>query len=202
MSNTEHLTQFAEASSFSLESFVDLQERKKNKPMTFPLHASSIGHKTVQKALVRRLTLLDDAENGTLPDALQNEALAAVRKLHRAQEKSSAAGEGSDAVMEQSNRALLIDAANKVVRAGFIDPQIVLDAADEDLANRKMHISRIDREDRISFFVACQDGNSEQARLLGFREESASDVPGRDNGAVAAVAPVRPAGAPIGRDEL
>lgn len=181
MGDQQTISQFRGTADFALDEFVAFQERKKTTPYLFPLHASSIGRKTVWKALVRRLTLMDKASLGHLPSHLQNFVWSQLKAIQKDIDRLQEAGQEPKDIQEAlANNDQNIRAANLYCHAAFVDPQIVLNQHEENLSERKLHVERIAVEDRLAFIIGCNNANGEQARLFEtFRPESRADAPDR-----------------------
>lgn len=178
---------------FDIDDFI---EHRAEREFTFPLHASSIGRKGVFEVRAHRLNLMDRASLGFLPDHLQNDVWQRLRKAAKdiadLQEKG---GQPKDINEALANNDKMLAVANLFCRYAFVEPQVVLDPAEEDVRAGILHVDRIAPEDRIAFMIACTDADSEQARLFAtFRREPDDAVPGRQGGEVVSRAPERPAG--------
>jgi hypothetical protein len=85
--------------------------------------------------------------------------------------------------------------ANILCVYGIVEPRFVLDKAQERTSEGVLHVEWIAAEDRIAYMIACNDADSEQARLFRtFRDEPAHDVPGGQDGEVLGREGIRPAG--------
>lgn len=181
MTDQRHIAEFRSQADFALDEFVEHQERRATTPFLFPLYASSVGRKRVWKALVRRLTIMDRASIGHLPDHLQNFVWSQLKVVQKEQERLRDQGEEPRDINEAlANNDQNVRAANIYCHAAFVDPTIVLEPREENLAARTLHIDRIAVDDRIAFLLACNDAASEQGRLFEtFRPESGADAPDR-----------------------
>lgn len=188
MIDQQMIQQFRQQADFALDDFVEHQERKRTTPYLFALHASSIGRKKVWKVLARRLTIMDRASIAHLPDHLQNFVWNQLQSIQKETERMREAGEEPKNIQEAlANNDQNIKAANIYCHAAFVDPQIVLNQHEENLAERKLFVERIAAEDRIAFMIGCNDADGEQARLFEtFRPAPAPDALDRD---VVSVAP-------------
>lgn len=169
----------AQNSDFDLDAFLTHQEESKDLPLKFPLHASSVGKRDVWKVLTRRLSMINRAEVAFLPDHLQafvwEQLKVSQKEIEKARKKNFEPRTMNEALANNEN---LLKVADLFVMAAFVDPQIVLNKEDEDINQRKLHIDRIQPEDRMAFWIACRDAESEQARLFEtFRPEPANDAP-------------------------
>jgi hypothetical protein len=179
---------------FDAEAFIDEQEE--GEYFTFPLYASSIGRKTVRRALCRRLNMMDRASIGHLPAHLQDDVWQrlrkAARKIQELQEKGATPKNVHEAL---ANNDAMLRVANLFVRYAFVKPQIVLNPDEHDPANGVLHIDWVKPEDRIAFMVACNDATGEEARRFEtFRPESADDVPDVQDGEILESKPERSGG--------
>lgn len=193
------------APDFDIDEFLEHEEQRRENVFTFPLHVSSIGRSKIWKVVARRVSIMDRASLDLLPDTLQDEVWKSLKRMEKEREKLQKAGAEVKSIHQAlANNASFLRTADTFVSVAFVDPKIVLDKSQEDPRARVLHIDRVAEEDRIAFLLACQDGDSEEARKFElFRPESESDVPGRDDGAVVEDAPVRPAGdAPAGGFQL
>lgn len=174
---------------FQIDEFIEHQHER---TFTFPLYASSVGRKDVFKAVVHRLSLMDRASIGHLPDTLQNEVWLNLKDAQKDIQKMSDEGtEPKDITEALARTDKYARAANLYCEAAFIKPKITVDKRKEDLDNGVMHVERINAEDRIQFMLACNDAESEAARrFVRFREQSTSDAPVGDTVDVAGRAPV------------
>jgi len=193
MVSSTHIESFRKAVDFNLDDFIEHQNERE---FLFPLHASSVGKKTVWKALVRRLNFMDRASLGVLPSDIQEFVWKSLRDNNKAIQKMQEDGvEARDINQVFANNEATLKSANYYCLAAFIYPKIVLDQRDEDVANGILHVERIKPEDRIAFLFACNDAESAQARLFEtFRPGPADDVADRDDREVLGRAPVGPAG--------
>lgn len=188
MTDQQNVTQFRAQSGFALDEFVEHQERQRTMPYLFPLYASSIGRKKVWKVLARRLTIMDRASIGHLPDHLQNFVWSQMKEVQKEVERRQELGEEAKNIQEAlANNDQNIRMANLYCHAAFVDPTIVLNQREENLSERKLFVDRVAAEDRIAFMLGCNDAAGEQGRLFEtFRPESGVDAPDRD------VVPVAP----------
>lgn len=168
---------------FDIDEFL---EHRKEQEFTFPLFASSIGRRTTFRVKARRLTLMDRASLGFLPDHLQNDVWrqlkAASREMQKLQDSGAEPGDINEAL---ANNDANLRVANIFCVHGIIEPKFVADKRDERPQDGVLHVEWIAPEDRIAFMIACNDADSEQARHFAtFRAESTDDVPRRQGGEV------------------
>lgn len=173
---------------FAIDEFV---EHRNEREFIFPLIASSIGRKTRFEARARRLSIMDRASLGFLPQNLQEEVWQRLKTTQKAIEEH--ATEDPKSLTEAlSNIDGQVEMGNIFVEYGFIEPKIVTKKADEDLSKGILHVDRIDMHDRIDYMVACTDHRSEQAtRFETFRHEPEPVVPSGDDGEVPTDSPIR-----------
>lgn len=186
---------FKAASGIALDEFLDHQKRRVSEPYWFPLHASSIGRKTVWKVLARRLNMMDRASLGHIPENMQNFVWQRLQDIQKDMQALQESGENARTITEaHANNEQSIRAANIYCHAAFVDPRIVLEQGQENVPERKLFVDRIAVEDRLAFLLACNDADGEQARLFEtFRPGSAPDVRDREAEPVAPTS-IRPAG--------
>lgn len=177
---------FAPEFDFAIDHFIEHQESLANRPLKFTLTASSIGRKSPFKATVRRLTMVDRASLGDMPEDAANFVWKRLQKLKGEMDELTDAGATPKDITEQfAQNDKHIQAANLFCVAGFVDPTLVLEPEREDIARRRFHVSRIQVEDRLAFMLACQDADSAFARRFElFRDAPAGDVPADPQGAV------------------
>lgn len=180
---------------FEIDEFL---EHRNEREFIFPLVASSIGRKKQFQARVRRLQLMDRASIGFLPDHLQNEAWKQLRAANNEIERRQEAGEAPKDINEAlANNDAMLQLADLFCQYGFIEPQIVTDVAHEDIPSGKLHAGRFAPEDRVAYLIACNDAHSEQAKLFEtFRDQREGAPSGGNDGEVAPVATIGPAGHP------
>lgn len=177
-------TDVLSAFEFDVEAFVE--EQQGDGYFTFPLYASSIGRKTVRRALCRRLNMMDRASLGYLPDHLQNDVWHQLRKAGRKIEDLQQKGAQPKNIHEAlANNDAMLRVANLFVRYAFVKPQITLVREEHDPARGVMYIDWVKPEDRIAFMIACNDATREEARYFEtFRPEPDDDVQDREGGEV------------------
>lgn len=176
----------------------DFLEHRNEREFIFPLVASSIGRKKQFQARVRRLQLMDRASIGFLPDHLQNEAWRQLRAANQEIQKRQDAGDDPQDINEAlANNDAMLQLADLFCQYGFVEPQIVVDAADENVSAGRLHAGRFAPEDRIAYLIACNDAHSEQAKLFEtFRHQREGAPQSGHDGEVAPVATIGPAGHP------
>lgn len=191
------MSQFA----FEIDDFI---QHRSEREFTFPLFASSIGRRTTFRVKARRLSIMDRASLGFLPDHLQNEVWKQLKAASRELQKMQDAGaEPKDIHEALANNDANLRVANIFCIYGIIEPTFVADKRDEDPSQRKLHVEWIAPEDRIAFMIACNDADSEQARHFAtFREERTDAVPNRQGGEVLGDTPIRIAGHGHGNNEF
>lgn len=164
----------------------------------FPLHAGSIGRKTPFEVTCRRLEVTDRASLGFLPSNLQDRVWKQLKQTVREiTERENAGQEAKDINEALANIDDQLKVADILCEYGWIDPKVTRDPAKEDHAHGVVWIGRFKGADRIAYMLACNNADSEQARLFRvIRDESDSDVPDREGGEVVPDAPERPAGDP------
>src|SRR5690606_4989632 len=180
---------------FDIQDFID---HRSSQEFTFDLPASSIGRKSRFKARCRRINMMDRATIGFLPTHLQNEVWTQLRsaanEIRKLQESGAEAKDVNEAL---ANNDKMVRIGSLLMRYAFIEPKIVLNPSEEDLANGVLHVDRIAAEDRVAVMIACNDATSEQAGLFStFRERPADAVSDRQGGEVVPDATQRPAGDP------
>lgn len=169
-------------SNIALDEFVEHRKLAAAMPLLFPLYASSVGRKETWKVLTRRLSLTDRASIDQIPDNLQDFVFQQVRDAGKAQQRIvDEGGEPNDFIDALKRQEGAQRAADIFCMASFVDPEIVLEERQEDLAARKLWIGRIHSEDRFAFFMACTNAETEFAkRFERFRPQSVVDVPHRE----------------------
>lgn len=184
------------APDFDIDEFLEHEEQRRENLFRFPLHVSSIGRSKIWKVVARRINIMDRASLDMLPNHLQDEVWKALRRMDKEREKLQRAGQEPQNIRQAlANNESYLRVADTFVSVAFMDPKITLDKAKENPAERTLHIGRIAEEDRIAFLLACQDGDSEEARQFElFRPESEGDVPAGHDGPVVEDAPERPVG--------
>lgn len=176
-----------------IDEFISHQDERE---FWFRLPASSIGRRNAWKFRARRPNLFDRASMNYLPTHLQDDVWRKLRQFQRDAQKLQDAGTDAKSMNEQlANNEANLKVADLFCTIGFVDPTLVLDAKDENTAQRVLHVERVKPEDRIAYLMACNDADSEQAKLFErFRGESVPDASRGDHGTVATPAPLRPAG--------
>jgi hypothetical protein len=180
---------------FDIEAFL---EHQTHDTFTFPLHASSIGRKEAFKVTCRRLEVIDRASLSFLPDKLQNKVWTQLRTTQQEISRRQEAGQTPKDINEAlANIEDQLKIADILCEYGWIEPKVTRDPAREDLATGVMWVGRFKAADRAAYMIACNDADSEQARLFRIlRDEPADDVSDREGGEVVPDAPERPAGHP------
>lgn len=161
-----------------------LQHRKAVQEMgfEFPLTATSLGlpGDELQYARVRRITISDQAAIDQLPDHLQRAVNEGLDYLEKEQQRLMES-EGSTTTLQDRSRnaSRFLPAANAFCLATFIDPPLV--ATERELADHPdaWVVTDIDSADRVDWFFACLNADSEAAKKLKpFRPRSITDVEG------------------------
>ncbi len=144
----------------------------------FELVASSLGLAEPLKARVRRVTMNDPDAFEQLSMPVQRVVQEGISEL-RAEQRRSGRDE-SESVEEtlRGNRKVL-RVADAFAKASFISPVLVDTDAEADAHEDAVKVSDIHPEDRIRWFIVCQDADSmAAAKLKLFRPKAVIDVAG------------------------
>jgi hypothetical protein len=114
-------------------------------------------------ALVRKLSLGDQAVLGALPQFIQTKLLQGLADV--AQTKSALRTNGAlDTHQALSNIARREDLINATCVAGFIDPPLILSEAHR-TSDDQILVTDLDYDDRLRFFNAC-NGDADEVKAL------------------------------------
>lgn len=175
-------------------------ERLNEKEFTFPLYALSTGHPDVTRIKARRLTIADKTDLGHLPDTLQQQVWKRIantqkeaRRIEREVRSAEERGEEADTMAREfALSAALVERADAYCVAGWVEPKTCFDEASEDLEDGLIWIGRFPKEDRISYWLACQDATGAHAkRFASFRQQRERVVSTGEDGKVSGGSTVR-----------
>jgi hypothetical protein len=152
--------------SITRQAIIEHRERQQRDGFTFPLAATSLGMPEVQLARVRRLTTMDRAAIEQLPQDVQAKVWDGLRIVQEERRRADG-GEDPRSLLEAvTNNEKVLPAANAYCIASFIDPVLVASEAELAQHPNAMLVDDIAAEDRVTFFWACNDPNSEAARSM------------------------------------
>lgn len=156
----------------------------------FELVASSLGLAEPLKARVRRVTMNDPDAFEQLSMPVQRVVQEGISELRSEQRRTGRDETESVEETLRGNRTVL-KAADTFAKASFISPELVDTDAEADAREDAVKISDIHPEDRIRWFIICQDADSmAAAKLKLFRPKSVIDVAGRPAQSAEARGPV------------
>lgn len=152
----------------SRDALAEFRRQRQELGFTFDLPATSLGLPEMIKARVMRLSLLDKAAVQRLPQDAQEKVwagLKAVRDERKKLERSGDLEQEPESLLEASMRnERIVPAANAYCIASFVAPKLTDDLRKVD--NETWHVDDIELEDRVSFYLACNDADSDQAKKL------------------------------------
>lgn len=177
----------------SREAFLAFRQKQVELGFEFPLTASSVGKSEQWKARVRRLSLMDRASIDALPSLVQAQIWEGLKVLREETRRRNRDGiDDPESLIEVlANNERVLPAADAFCIASFIDPPLVYRTDELNRFPNAYLVTDIRPEDRVSFFLACSDADSEAAKKLKlFR-------PDRESPIDVEPAPTRTADAPI-----
>jgi hypothetical protein len=169
----------------------------------FPLTATSLGltGDDVQVARVRRITLTDQAAINQIPQDSRRLVNAGLDYVEQQQRKIAEEGITTETLEDRvRNNTRVLPAADAFCLVTFLEPMLVATEAElEQFPDAWVVGTDIDAADRIDWFFACLNADSEAAKKLRpFRPRPTGDVsPGpvsHDDREAAAPAPEAPQG--------
>jgi len=149
----------------------------------FELVASSLGRAEPLKARVRRVTMNDPDAFEQLSMPVQRVVQEGISEL-RAEQRRSGRDETESVEETMRGNRKVLRAADAFAKASFISPVLVdtdreADALEAD-GQEAAVVTQIHADDRIRWFIICQDADSmAAAKLKLFRPKSVIDVAGR-----------------------
>lgn len=166
---------------------VEHRRRQIEDGFLFPLTATSIGSGDTWTARVRRITLTERATIELIPTDLQAAVMAGLKEVQKAVAEADQRAENQSLLDTVKENGRVLPAADAFCVASFIEPQLVLTDADLATNPDAWVVTDIAAEDRIGWFLACVNAQSEQAKSLKmFRPATPVDVPTGPVGGMAA----------------
>lgn len=162
----------------------ELRRRKQNAQglgFEFRLSETSIVAGEEQVARVRRITLTDQASINQLPDTLQRVVNDGLAYVENEQKRVQEEGLSTDTLEDRvKNNTRLLPAADAFCLATFVEPKLVATEAELAQFPDAWLVADIEPADRIDWFMACLNADSEAAKKLKpFRPKSVIDVEAR-----------------------
>lgn len=152
----------------SREAFLTFRQKQIELGYEFPLSASSMGKAEVWKARVRRISLMDRGAIDMLHPLVQGQIWEGLKVLREETRRRNRDGiDDPESLLEVlANNERILPAADAFCVASFIDPILVLHPSDLARFPDAYLVTDIAPEDRVAFFLACSDADSEAAKKL------------------------------------
>jgi hypothetical protein len=177
-----------EFSVISREAVLEHRRKQQDIGFTFPLAATSLGMDEPIRARVRRLSLLDKAAVDRLSQDAQELVWAGIKVMRDERKRRERSGDDEiepetlEESLAQSEKTM--PAANAFCVASFIEPRLVATQREVAQVPGSWWVEDIHEDDRLAFWIACNDSSSDQAkRLKMFRPSGTIEASGFVQGA-------------------